>query len=309
MLTLFTVPKPFAGLASIHQRNALRSWTLLSPAPNVILFGDEPGVGQAAESLGLTHHAHVEKSELGTPLLSSVFGSAHRETAGSQLLGYVNADIILLQDFVRTLEIVSGWRSRFLLLGRRWDVDVPGELRFDARGAEELRSSVRSSGERRDGWWIDYFVFPRGLWSEIPSFAVGRPAWDNWMVFDAIRRGIPVVDGTESITAIHQRHGHSHVPRARGDHWQGPEGDRNRALAGGQGAAYSIDDATHRVCGDRVRRRYSLQPVRRRWERWERALGPAGGIARAIRHLFRCLRPRSVPPPPRESTAPAEEQD
>ena len=213
MLTLFTAPKPFVGQAKVHQTNAVRSWARLLPRPEILLFGDEPGIAEACAELGVRHHPNVEKSDLGTPLLSSVFREAHRSAPESAVMGYVNADILFLEDFVATVERVRAWGDRFLLLGRRRDIDATEEFRFDDTGLASLESLVRRDGELRDGWWIDYFVFPRGLWVEIPPFAVGRPMWDNWMVFDALRRRIPVIDATESITAIHQRHGYAHVPR------------------------------------------------------------------------------------------------
>jgi len=43
MLTLFALPKPFRGRNGIIQQNAIRSWTLLEPTPEIILFGDEFG--------------------------------------------------------------------------------------------------------------------------------------------------------------------------------------------------------------------------------------------------------------------------
>jgi hypothetical protein len=290
MLTLFTAPKPFVGQAKVHQTNAVRSWARLQPRPEILLFGDEPGIAEACAELGVRHHPSVETSDFGTPLLSSVFREAHRAAPESAVMAYVNADILFLDDFVATVETVRAWGDRFLLLGRRRDVDAAEELRLDDAGLASLESLVRRDGELRDGWWIDYFVFPRGLWAEIPPFAVGRPFWDNWMVFDAVRRQIPVVDATESITAIHQRHGYAHVPGYRGDYWQGPEGDRNQALAGGLDAAYSIHDATHSVRHGRVRRRWTIQPLRRRLDRLERRPGIAGALARASRRLRRSVR-------------------
>ena len=43
MLTFFTTGKPFRGHSGIIQRNALRSWLLLDPDVEVILFGDDEG--------------------------------------------------------------------------------------------------------------------------------------------------------------------------------------------------------------------------------------------------------------------------
>ncbi len=287
MLTLFTAPKPFLGQARLHQRNALRSWLGLVPRPGILVFGDEPGIEEACAELGLRNCRDVEKSEFGTPLLSSVFRQAHRLSGESDLLAYSNADVVFLDDFPETIARVRKWSDRFLLVGRRVDIDADEELSLDGAGKADLRRLALVRGEPRDGWWIDYFVFPRGLWETIPPFAVGRPKWDNWMVFDAIRRGIPVVDATAAILALHQRHGYAHVPRARGHLWLGPEGDLNERLAGGGEAAYSIHDATHHVVRGRVRRRLSMQPLRRRWDRWERFPGAIGAAARMARRICR----------------------
>ena len=41
MITIFSTPKPFRGHIGVIQRNALKSWTLLHPDVEMILFGDE----------------------------------------------------------------------------------------------------------------------------------------------------------------------------------------------------------------------------------------------------------------------------
>jgi len=53
---------------------------------------------------------------------------------------------------------------------------------------------------------IDYFVTTRDgyPWADIPDFVIGRPAYDNWLVTNALLRDLAVVDATETILAIHQ---------------------------------------------------------------------------------------------------------
>jgi hypothetical protein len=69
MLTIFACPKPFTDPhIAIIQRNAITSWTLLRPRPEIILFGDEPGVTEICKELGLRHVGEVERNEYGTPL-------------------------------------------------------------------------------------------------------------------------------------------------------------------------------------------------------------------------------------------------
>ena len=58
MLTIFSTPKPFNSHSDIIQRTALKSWTLLHPDVEVILFGDEEGAAEACRDLGIDHEPH-----------------------------------------------------------------------------------------------------------------------------------------------------------------------------------------------------------------------------------------------------------
>src|SRR5438477_11746488 len=99
MLTLFSIPKPFRGHIAVIQHNAIRSWTLLRPACEVILFGDDEGVASAAADLGVRHFPEVARNEYGTPLVSDVFAQAQRHAAHDTLC-YINADIIVMNDLL-----------------------------------------------------------------------------------------------------------------------------------------------------------------------------------------------------------------
>src|SRR5512141_555237 len=101
LITLFSAPKPFTNphIATI-QRNAIKSWTLL-PDVEVILLGEETGLAEAARELGVKHISNVARNESGTPLISSMFQLV-RENSNSDLLCIINADMILMPDFVET---------------------------------------------------------------------------------------------------------------------------------------------------------------------------------------------------------------
>ena len=59
MFTIFTIPKPFQGHIGTIQRNAIQSWTLLHPRPEIILFGSEAGTAQVAAELRVTDDAFL----------------------------------------------------------------------------------------------------------------------------------------------------------------------------------------------------------------------------------------------------------
>jgi hypothetical protein len=245
MLTMFSIPKPFAGPIGMIQRNAIQSWSRLRPRCEIILFADEPGTREAAAESGATHVPDVVRNEYGTPLLDSVFERAE-EMASHRLLCYVNADIVLMSDFLRAAQRVARSKPVFLMVGQRWGVDIGEPLDFGPDWEQRLRAHLARHGRLHSPCGSDYFVWPRGSIGEMPPFAVGRPFWDTWLIYRARSLGLPVVDASRVVTAVHQDHDYKHVPDQRGEAWHGPEGDRNLELTGDlHNHLYRILDATH----------------------------------------------------------------
>lgn len=231
MVTLFAIPKAFRGHTAIIQRNAITSWTLLRPRPHIILFGDDAGTAQLAQELGVTHIPTVARSEYGTPLVNDLFEQAQSRSDHAYQC-YINADIILMQDFMDTFQKLAYTRGHFLMIGQRWDIDIDIPLDFSGSWQEQLREHVRAKGRLHAITGIDYFAFSRHLWDAIPPFAIGRTAWDNWLVGRARQRKATVVDVTPVVMAVHQNHDWSHLTGGMHEAWEGPEAIRNRDLAG-----------------------------------------------------------------------------
>ena len=255
MLTFFSTPKPFRGHIGVIQRNAIHSWKLAHPDAEVILFGNEEGAAEVATELGLRHEPEVDRNSLGTPLLSSLFERASR-LARHDRLCFLNADILLTEDFLAACARMAQLRARSLMVGRRCDLDIVDPLDFtNPRWRESVRSLAFARGKLRPPQWIDYFVFPRDLLQGlIPDFAVGRPGYDNWLLWKVRAMGVPVVDATEVVLAIHQNHDYSFHPGGLSGLWQDVEARENRALRGGHFA--TIDNATHRLTARGLRPNY-----------------------------------------------------
>lgn len=288
MLTLFTIPKPFRGHIGVIQRNAITSWTLLRPRPQVILLGDENGTAKIAMGLGLQHIPQVAHNEYGTPLVNDLFEKA-QQMAAHDVLCYVNADIILMGDFVPAVERVARRKCRFLMVGQRWDLDVQEPLDFGAADWEAwLRARVASDGRLHEDTGIDYFVFPRGFWDDIPPFAIGRTSWDNWLVYRARLLGAPVINATQAVTAVHQNHGYAHPQGADGV-WEGPEAKRNLELAGGYSHVFTLRDAAWALSpGGRIIPVLTAKHLRRRWVTLPVMFPPTGSrspLTRALRSV------------------------
>ncbi len=244
MLTIFSIPKPFVGHIGEIQRNAVRSWLALESRPEIVLCGDELGVAETARDLGTRHLGGLDRSSLGTPLLSSAF-AAVQKTAQNGVICYVNADIVFCSDPWPILQRIPF--DRYLFVGRRWNLDVKGTLDFAAGWREQLRERVQREGVLHTPTGLDYFIFPANCLGPLPKFAVGRPGWDPWMVYRARTLGIPVIDATDVMIAVHQNHDYHHIPQPRNPGtFDGPEGDRNMELAG-DGLHFTVHDATHRM--------------------------------------------------------------
>ncbi len=233
-VTIFTVPKAFHGHIDMIQRNAIKSWTLLEPRPEILLLGDEAGVDEAAREFGAIHIPDIAVNEYGTPLLDSIFAVAESNTANTTM-AYINADIILLSDFMTSVGLlVDEGDKGFFGVGKRWDLEIKQAIEFN--NGHWDRDLMRLIGERGDlhaSTGIDYFLFKKGTLAGLKPFALGRTVWDNWMIKNALDLGLPVVDASQMITAIHQNHDYQHLKGGAAEAWNGIEAKKNLLLAGG----------------------------------------------------------------------------
>ena len=279
MLTIFAQPKAFKGHFGVIQRNAISQWARLSPKPEIILLGGEEGTAEIAEEFGVRYVREVHCNEFGTPMLDHLFEQA-RSHASNDILCYVNADILLLGDFMGAVKRVSAWRNRFLMVGRRTnlDLDVPAiyELPYNE---PRLRALVQNKGRLAAANAIDYFVFPRGLFASFPPFAIGRPWWDNWFLWQARASKAALVDASEVILAVHQNHDYSHLPKGQPNVMECEEATRNKNIAGN--SFRTIEDATYKLSANRITynfRHFRISTERAVLPRWTAFLKTSGPV-------------------------------
>ncbi len=260
MITFFTIPKSFNHHINIIQRNAIKSWMKSVMGCEVILFGDDEGVKEIADEFGILHVADVSKNEFGTPLLDFVFNQAQK-LATFEIVCYINCDILLLKDFIEAVNKIN--LKKYLMIGRRWDVDIPKLINFeDIEWEKNIHATLKDFGVLHPHSGIDYFVFQKGMFSNFLPFAVGRPGWDNWLVYQARFQKIPVVDATSSAITVHQNHNYAHSSGGKNTIFKGPEAIRNHKLAGGHDYSFNIFDATHIIATNKLKRTLSI------WHLW-----------------------------------------
>jgi hypothetical protein len=279
MLTVFSIPKPFAGHIGVIQRNALGSWIRLGEGVQVILLGNDAGVAEAAREAGAEHVPDIDRTEYGTPLVNSAFSMAAR-MARNPLLCYVNGDIMFTDELTRAAASIR--KRNFLMVGRRWNVDITEPWDFsDPQWRKKLVTFARDREMlyRDDAidYFIDYFVFSRdSKLTNLPPFAIGRPRWDNYFLFRCRQLGYPLIDATAVVTAVHQNHDYAHVPLGDGQaphvpkltgvgHLSyGPEAAANIKLLGDESRTFTLMDATHKLTESGLKKTTDLEYSRRR---------------------------------------------
>ena len=269
MLTFFTTGKAFEGHSGVIQRNALESWKRLHAEVEVILFGDDAGAAEVSRTLRLRHEAHVERHSSGMKYLNYMFARA-QSIARHECLCYCNCDIILMGDFWKAFEKEAGRREQFLMIARRWDTDIAEPIDFGDEGWEaKVRRAALHANVLQATHFVDFFVFRKGLYDEVPPLVVGRSYWDHWLVWKALERGANVVDATNFMMAVHQNHGYGYHPQGK----QGTNEDelarRNIELAGGRQHLRTLIHSTHRITRNGAIR---LTPFRKLFEN-DRVLG------------------------------------
>jgi len=221
MLTIFACPKSFTDPhIAIIQRNAITSWTLLEPRPEIILFGGEPyefGIAEICQELGLRHVPEVARNEYGTPLINDIFEKAY-QSATFNLLCYTNADIILLPNLVEIISFIRESFQHCLIVASPINCEISCHIDFQdvswrwSIGDALARNFPRKGGARG----ADVFIFDRSVYRHayhcMPPFAIGRFYCEFWLIGAAVKSKFPVVDISYCKVALHQNHpGSSHA--------------------------------------------------------------------------------------------------
>ncbi|NQS91174.1 MAG: hypothetical protein HQ574_02090 [Chloroflexi bacterium] len=146
-------------------------------------------------------------------------------------------------------------------------MNISWEIDFKTGWTTAIEDLLATEGLLRNITAMDYFIFPSHLFSEIPSFAIGRAGWDNWMIYHAVHQPWPVIEITPSHRVVHQDHDYRHLPDGAA-HYDLEESYLNVDLAGGMKSSYDLLDVPLIYQGGLVqRKKINLPRVLRKMER------------------------------------------
>jgi hypothetical protein len=247
---MLSTTKAFRGHNGVIQRNAITSWTHLRPRPEIILFGTDEGTADLCEELGLRHVPEVATTPEGTPLVSDMFLQG-QALASTPMVCWSNADVIFTDRLLRMADRAAGRPRPTYVIGQRTDIDQTLLLTFEDGWQNVLEHRARTEGERKPVNWIDWFLFTRGLFTDLPPFAIGRPGYDPWLIWRAAQLGADVIDATEAVSAVHQRHDYAFAG-SREKVFTGSEAKRNATYVDDWRHYHSIAYASHMAGADGV---------------------------------------------------------
>lgn len=211
MITFFSHVRPFVGEFDALQRTAISSWKSMGDVQVVLLGKDSM---QAAIDLEVDWGPIAGYNENGTALVKAIFEAGER-AAKYDLLCEISSDIVLsassMPAFVAMDKIANP-----LVVGQRHDVTLYNKV-----------VTLHPSSA------VDYFAYRRRAfwWHEMPDFAVGRTAYDNWIMWAANTLwGMDTIDATADIYALHINHGYPEYGDKEAMQ-QSDERKRNREMA------------------------------------------------------------------------------
>ncbi|CAI5531432.1 unnamed protein product [Closterium sp. Naga37s-1] len=236
-LTIFCAPKPYESVMNPkdrsvdNQRRALLSWLRLTPAPKIVLLGNDTTFHALAREFPtrISVDDAIDTNFYGVPQFHSIVARA--QAADTDLSMIINGDIILLNDVMVAIEKIHRSFPHWVMTSARWDVkeDFPysfepsmwassggGGGRSSAAIEKEIKKLVRETGSLHTYGGVDFWSWnnsPLPLFAGImPPFMFGRGKYDNWLTHEMVASGVrQVVDASDAVTAIHVAHSYSHV--------------------------------------------------------------------------------------------------
>jgi hypothetical protein len=252
------------------------SWSKLIPKPEILIFGNEHGIKEMSSEISAVNITDIARNSSGTPLWNEIFNTAQRKTS-NDIIVYINSDIILMNAFVDMIREISF--EKFLIVGERIDIELRKSIDFTIEWEKSILEVTEKNGIRHGPTGIDYFIFRKGQYLNLPPFVLGRPFYDNWIIWKTLKMKIPVIKG---IDVIHQNHHYNHSGGAKVT-WCGDEAKNNLRMAGGWNHLCNLLDASYLYLNGQIVLNKSLISKKRKIKRRIKEV-----IYQILSEQFRC---------------------
>ena len=222
LLTLFTTWNDNNAKYLVHN-NTIRNWLLFRPYVVPVIFTNEPSIASECRRKGWdVLPARVTAAD-DIPVLKFMYIDAMKKYK-STYYAYSNSDILFTGNLVDTLigcaynlsdtmnasgsldslvyEKSMYAQQPIMIIGQRTNVE---NVTKSESSTWTSLTSVAKRGKLFGDSAEDYFITTRSYpWNDIAEVVIGLRAYDNWLVYNALKQKHMVIDGTATILAVHQ---------------------------------------------------------------------------------------------------------
>jgi hypothetical protein len=203
-----TVPRSFKHPYLNSQINMLNAIRNFNPESKVVLYSDDEGVYEFAESNYCIAPKRVDK--IGKlPLVNS----ALKYTADlfpDSCICFINSDILVMANLMPLISYVNNtkFKELFVLTAYRKEANISSFLTDGDLDALRTDSSLKKGRHHA----MDIFILPASLIENLnmPAYRVGRIGWDSWIAGKTRKLGLALIDISAVVRIVHQDHPQNH---------------------------------------------------------------------------------------------------
>ena len=213
LISLVTAFKHFQGNYDRIQKSAMFSWK--ANDLQVVVPNNEVDVKSACEGFpNITVIEGVKRGrELGFSTQAPVFKDLIEKAlsiAGAPMVGFLNADIIFLEDFSKKIEkVFEKYGYDIFITGSRNDIQTNYYVN-DEQSYKRIQSEPRTLFSGSDIFITSKFIW-RLIMSGMPEFIMGRCCLSDWLYLQAHVNKLKKYNCTNFLPTLHPVHGDEHI--------------------------------------------------------------------------------------------------
>jgi hypothetical protein len=206
-LLILSTMKPLIDEFIIEQTNSVLSWTKLRINPTIIIFGDDKGVPEFCEKHNLINK-NVSRDAKNVPYIADIFyqGYQYMDENPHDYVMYINADILLMNDFCDTLESFNKQYptvNSCLLTAIRNNI-----FKYDLIDFQDTDWDVKFKNKHplnpHHPAGIDLFLHKKNNYlNKIPEFVISRYYFDSYLIDYAIKNFEMSINITDTVNVYH----------------------------------------------------------------------------------------------------------
>ena len=223
LLTLFTTWNNNSEKDLVHD-NTVKNWLSFRPFVIPVVFTNDISIATECKRYGWDVLPVRVTALDDVPVLKFMYLDAMK-VYNTTYYAYSNSDILYSNNLVDTLIGCAYNLSYFsnitysngsflygksvyaqqptLIIGQR--TNVQNVTKTEGSTWAAITSVARNRGHLFFVYAIDYFITPKSYpWEDSAEVIVGKPEYDNWLIYNARKRKHKVIDATTTLLALHQ---------------------------------------------------------------------------------------------------------